>query len=44
MSQWPYVIGTWLITAVVLVTYAAIVIVRGRALSRRVPPEKRRWM
>ena len=32
------------ITAVVLVAYATWMILRGRALSREVPPEDRRWM
>ena len=43
-SQWGYVALGWGITALVLVAYVVIVISRGRALSRRVPPEERRWM
>lgn len=43
-TQWGYVALGWGITTVVLVAYAVIVIMRGRALSRRVPPEERRWM
>jgi len=41
---WAYVAMAWGITAVVLIAYAIWIIVRGRALSRRVPPEDRRWM
>ena len=44
MSQWGYVILGWSMVAVAIVVYATIVIVRGRALSRRVPPQDRRWM
>ena len=44
MSDWAYVAMAWGIAAVVLVAYAIWIIVRGRALSRRVPPEDRRWM
>jgi hypothetical protein len=44
VSQWVYVIAGWGISAVAIVGYAAAVIVRGRALSRRVPPDRRRWM
>ena len=43
MSDWGYVAMAWSITAVVLIAYAVWVILRGRALSRRVPPEDRRW-
>jgi heme exporter protein CcmD len=44
MSDWGYVFLAWGITAVVLVAYSIWIIVRGRTLSRRVPPEQRRWM
>jgi hypothetical protein len=44
MNEWGYVIAGWGITAVVLVAYATWMILRGRALSREVPPEDRRWM
>jgi hypothetical protein len=44
MSGWGYVIAGWAVTVVAIVAYAAVVIARGRALSRRVPPEARRWM
>jgi hypothetical protein len=44
MSEWGYVIAGWAVSAVVLVAYAAWIILRGRALSKDVPPEDRRWM
>jgi hypothetical protein len=44
MNEWGYVIAGWSITAVVLVIYATWILVRGRALSKQVPPEERRWM
>lgn len=44
MSEWGYVIAGWGITVVVLVAYALWIILRGRALSKQVPPEDRRWM
>ena len=44
MSDWAYVAMAWGIAAVVLIAYAIWIITRGRALSRRVPPEDRRWM
>lgn len=39
-----YVIAGYLITFVVLLTYVVRMLLRGRALSKRVPPEDRRWM
>ncbi len=44
MSAWGYVIAAWGVTGVVVAGYAAAVIAKGRALSRRVPPNERRWM
>ncbi len=44
MSAWGYVIAAWAAAAVAIGGYAAAVISRGRALSRRVPPGERRWM
>jgi len=43
MTDAVFVIAAWLITGVVLVGYAAYVIQRGKALSRKVPVEERRW-
>jgi hypothetical protein len=44
MSGWGYVVAGWTITAIVLVAYAAVIIGRGRSISRKVDPERRRWM
>lgn len=44
MSDWGYVAMGWGITVVVLVAYALWIILRGRSLSRRLPPDDRRWM
>ncbi len=44
MSEWGYVILAWLVTLGVLAAYAAATVVRGRALSKQVEPEDRRWM
>jgi heme exporter protein CcmD len=44
VNDWGYVVAGWGITAVVLVGYALWIILRGRALSKQVPPEDRRWM
>lgn len=42
--QWWYVAAGWGIVIVVLVGYSIHLLRRGRSLSRRVPPEDRRWM
>lgn len=42
-NTWPYVIAAWVIVFGALAAYAAVTLVRGRRLSRRVPPERRRW-
>jgi hypothetical protein len=39
-----YVAAGYSITAVVLASYVVRMMLRGRALSKRVPPEQRRWM
>jgi hypothetical protein len=44
MSQWGWVALGWAVTAVTLIGYAAMIIVRGRVLTRRVPPQERRWL
>jgi hypothetical protein len=44
VDNWGYIAAAWIITAVVLATYAIVVIRRGRELAERVPPEQRRWM
>jgi hypothetical protein len=43
-DTWGYVTATYLLAFVVLVAYAALVIIRGRRVGRQVPPEDRRWM
>lgn len=42
-NTWPYVIVSWLVVFGSLAVYAVVTVVRGRRLSRRVPPEDRRW-
>ncbi|MDH3752320.1 MAG: hypothetical protein OEU32_00505 [Acidimicrobiia bacterium] len=44
MSNWGYIIVGWSAAAGVLGAYAVRLVTRGRSLSRRVPPERRRWM
>jgi hypothetical protein len=43
-DPWPFVIAGYVVMALGLVGYAALTIVRGRRLSRRVPPSDRRWL
>jgi hypothetical protein len=43
-SQWPFILGAWGVTALILGGYAFSVVRRGKRLSRQVPPEQRRWM
>lgn len=42
-GTWPYVIAAWLIVLGAFLGYAVVTILRGRSLSRQVPPERRRW-
>ena len=42
-GTWPYVIASWVIVLGSIAAYAAVTIIRGRRLSRRVPPKDRRW-
>jgi hypothetical protein len=44
VSAWGYVILGWVITFVMVVTYVAVVLQRGRRLSRQVPPGEQRWL
>lgn len=39
-----YAIAGYVITVGGLAAYAAWILVRGRRLSSRVPPERRRWL
>jgi hypothetical protein len=43
-NQWPFIIGSWVVTVLALGGYAWSVLRRGKRLSRQVPPESRRWM
>lgn len=42
-GTWGYVAAAWVIVFAAMAAYALVTVVRGRRLSRRVPPEKRRW-
>ena len=42
-GTWPYVIASWVFVFGALAVFAAVTVVRGRRLSRQVPPEHRRW-
>ncbi len=42
-GSWPYVIAAWIIVIGAFLTYAVVTILRGRSLSKQVPPERRRW-
>lgn len=44
MSHWWYVVPGYGITLLSVGAYASWVLRRGRALSRRVPPERRRFL
>jgi hypothetical protein len=44
VDHWGYILGAWAVAVVAIGGYAIAVLRRGRQLSRRVPPEKRRWM
>jgi hypothetical protein len=42
-SGWFFVGAGWTVSAAALLGYAAMVVARGRRLSRAVPAEERRW-
>jgi uncharacterized membrane-anchored protein YhcB (DUF1043 family) len=44
MSTMAWVLTGWVLTLGIVVGYVAVVIRRGRALSRQVPAEEQRWM
>ncbi|CAN5155223.1 hypothetical protein BH18ACT4_BH18ACT4_06500 [soil metagenome] len=44
MTHAVYVAAGWVVSFAAVGGYTLWVLVRGRALSRRVPPEDRRWM
>lgn len=43
-SGWPYVIAGYVVSLGGVAAYAGYVLLRGRRLSKQVPPESRRWM
>ena len=43
-SYWGYVIAGYGVAAAAIGGYTVRVILRGRRLSRQVPPEQRRWL
>lgn len=44
MTHAGYIAAGWSISAALLVSYAMMILLRGRRLSGRVPPRRRRWM
>jgi hypothetical protein len=42
-GSWSYVIAAWIIVIGSFLAYAVVTILRGRSLSKQVPPERRRW-
>ncbi len=44
MTHAGYIAAGWSISAILLVGYAVMVLLRGRRLSGRVPARRRRWM
>lgn len=44
MNDLGYIIAGWAIGLGVPALYTIWVLVRGRALTQQVPPERRRWM
>jgi hypothetical protein len=43
-TQWAYVWLGWGVAAIAVVAYTLVILWRGRTLSKKVPPEERRWM
>jgi hypothetical protein len=44
MTNGGYVLGGYLVVFGTLIAYAVRTLLRGRSLSKQVPPEDRRWM
>ncbi len=44
MTHIGYLVAGWSITVAAVGVYAGWVLMRGRALSRKVPKNRRRWM
>jgi hypothetical protein len=43
-SGWGYVVAGYVVTLGGIAAYAGRTLLRGRRLSKQVPPEARRWM
>ena len=39
-----YILAAWIVGFGTLAIYAVVSVLRGRRLSRQVPPERRRWV
>lgn len=44
MDDAGFILGGYGLTAAVIAAYAVRVVVRGRRLTRALPPEERRWL
>jgi len=44
MTNGGYVLGGYLVVFGTLIAYTVRTLLRGRSLSKQVPPEDRRWM
>ncbi len=44
MTHAGYIAAGWSVSAALLAGYAVMILLRGRRLSRRVTPRRRRWM
>jgi hypothetical protein len=44
MSTTAYIATAWIGTFAAVALYTAVIVRRGRRLSKVVPPEQRRWM
>ena len=42
--HWEFVIAGYSVVFVTIIAYAVIVVRQGRALSKKVPAERRRWL
>lgn len=42
-DTWSYVFAAWAIVLGAFVAYSVVTVMRGRSLSKQVPPERRRW-
>jgi hypothetical protein len=44
VNTWGYVTVGYVLVFVVVFAYTVFLLVKGRTLSKQVPPENRRWM